>query len=81
MVLSKAYFGMGQYYWKQPTGLWWHKIKLTFEIDYGMLSGILGAKILLFVRVLKSTNGHFSYVGIGLKNDYHLLVNVGRTGE
>jgi len=40
-------------------------IKLTFEIDYGMLSAILDAKILLYVTVLKSTNDHFSYICIG----------------
>lgn len=62
MVLSTAYFGVGQNDWKQPTGLWWHTIKLTFEIDYGMLSAIL-----LYVTVLKSTNDHFSYIRIGLK--------------
>ena len=80
MVLRTEYFGMGQNDWKQPTGLW-YKIKLTFEIDCGMLSAILDAKILLYVTLLKSTNDHFSYMCIGLKNEYHLLVNVGRTGK
>jgi len=51
------------------------------KIDYGMLSAILDAKILLYVTVLKSTDDHFSYICIGLKNEYHLLVNVSRTGK
>lgn len=51
MVLSKAYFGMGQIYWKQPTEVWWHKVELTFAIDCGMLYPILGAKILLYVSL------------------------------
>jgi hypothetical protein len=46
-----------------------------------MLSAILDAKILLYVTVLKSTNDHFSYIFIGLKNEYYFLVNVGRTGR
>lgn len=62
MVLSKAYFGVGQNDWKQPAGLWWLKIKLTVEIDYDMLSSILDAKMLLYVTILKSTNDDFSYI-------------------